>query len=128
VRFQLYPTGLESGIQSSWRSISAVGTAEGRENEGSGVVWPDADCFTWASMDRIVYQLLGQDHFVFTLGQGNGENRRAAELKLVGYGATLKRQPSADCRDGLMEFGEEQNLRQDGQEQHVFDAYSGIEL
>ncbi|KAF4980692.1 hypothetical protein FZEAL_3360 [Fusarium zealandicum] len=91
VRFRLYPTNLEAENQSSWRFMPVAGTPEETEEQNSLFAWPDAVCNTWASLDRIVYQLLSQDHFVFTECEGEG-GRMATELELVGYRVTLKRQ------------------------------------
>ncbi|KAM0431865.1 hypothetical protein ACHAPT_005117 [Fusarium lateritium] len=90
VRFRLYPTNLTTENQSSWRAIPAVGTPEEIEEGASEFVWPDAACNTWAAVDRLVYQLLSQDHFVFTESKKDGD-KYATELELVGYGVTLKR-------------------------------------
>lgn len=91
VRFRLYPTTISTGTQSSWRAVPAAGTAEDNEAAEAQFVWPGATCNTWASVDRLVYQLLSQDHFVFTETEGSG-GKVATELELVGYGVTLKRQ------------------------------------
>ncbi|KAF4962849.1 hypothetical protein FSARC_9092 [Fusarium sarcochroum] len=91
VRFRLYPTGLNSDAETSWRMMYLVGTEEENEKTNSLFAWPDATCNTWASLDRIVYQLLSHDHFVFT-ESGSGSKRTAEKLELVGYRVSLKRQ------------------------------------
>ncbi|CAM1510986.1 Fc.00g084990.m01.CDS01 [Cosmosporella sp. VM-42] len=88
VRFRLYPSNIKTGHQSSWRAIFTIGTAEEIERAESQVAWPGALCNSWSASDRIVYQLLAQDHFVFT--ESNG--KIATELELVGYRVTLKRE------------------------------------
>ncbi|KAH7127255.1 beta-lactamase/transpeptidase-like protein [Dactylonectria macrodidyma] len=55
VRFRLYLTSLKTDTQSSWRSVPAVGTLEGYEDQASLFAWPDGNCNTWASLDRITY-------------------------------------------------------------------------
>ncbi|KAF5025719.1 hypothetical protein F66182_2186 [Fusarium sp. NRRL 66182] len=90
VRFRLYPTDLESDSETSWRMMYTAGTEEEAEEGASLFAWPDANCNTWASLDRIVYQLLAHDHFVFT-ESGSGDDRVAANLELVGYKVTLER-------------------------------------
>ncbi|KAF7562637.1 hypothetical protein G7046_g1473 [Stylonectria norvegica] len=80
VRFRLYPTNIKTDHQSSWRAMPAVGTAEEIEKAESEYPWQGALCATWASLDRIAYQLLSSDHFVFT----EDTDRRAIQLELVG--------------------------------------------
>ncbi|KAM5370630.1 hypothetical protein ACJZ2D_008456 [Fusarium nematophilum] len=87
VRLRLYPTTVKTKNQSSWRFVPAAGEPEQTEEAAALFVWPDGMCNTWASMDRIAYQLLAQDHFVFTEEEG-----AATELELVGYAVKLKRE------------------------------------
>ncbi|KAI1058907.1 hypothetical protein LB507_004033 [Fusarium sp. FIESC RH6] len=91
IRFRLYPTGLKTDTETSWRVSATAGTEEDVAEANSIFAWPDASCVTWASMDRIVYQLLAQDHFVFT-ESGKGSERRAQQLELVGYRVNLTRE------------------------------------
>jgi len=91
IRFRLYPTGLKTDTETSWRVSATAGTEEDVAAADSIFAWPDASCVTWASMDRIVYQLLAQDHFVFT-ETGKGSERRAEQLELVGYRVNLTRE------------------------------------
>lgn len=91
VRFRLYPTGLRSDTETSWRMMFTSGTAEEIAEQETLFAWPDATCNTWASLDRIVYQLLAHEHFVFT-ETGEGSERRAEKLELVGYRVELERE------------------------------------
>ncbi|EKJ73022.1 hypothetical protein FPSE_06810 [Fusarium pseudograminearum CS3096] len=91
VRFRLYPTSLKSDTETSWRMMFTQGTAEEIAAKDALFAWPEANCNTWASLDRIVYQLLSHDHFVFT-ESGEGSKRRAEKLELVGYRVSLKRE------------------------------------
>ncbi|KAI6776571.1 hypothetical protein HG530_000516 [Fusarium avenaceum] len=91
VRFRLYPTGLESETETSWRMMFLIGSAEDIEEENAMFVWPDATCNTWASLDRIVYQLLSHDHFVFT-ESGKGSDKVVKKLELVGYRVNLEKE------------------------------------
>lgn len=91
VRFRLYPTGLESESETSWRMMFLIGSAEDIEEENAMFVWPDATCNTWASLDRIVYQLLSHDHFVFT-ESGKGSDKVVKKLELVGYRVNLEKE------------------------------------
>ncbi|OBS19957.1 hypothetical protein FPOA_11680 [Fusarium poae] len=91
VRFRLYPTSLKSDSETSWRMMFTQGTAEDVAETNSLFVWPEASCNTWASLDRIVYQLLSHEHVVFT-ETGEGSQRRAEKLELVGYRVDLKRE------------------------------------
>ncbi|KAH7267759.1 beta-lactamase/transpeptidase-like protein [Fusarium redolens] len=88
VRFRLYPTGLKSDTESSWRMMYTVGSEKDNEEANALFAWPDGNCNTWASLDRIVYQLLSHDHFVFT-ESGKGRDRTAEKLELVGYRVTM---------------------------------------
>ncbi|KAF5613722.1 beta-lactamase 2 [Fusarium subglutinans] len=90
VRFRLYPTGLKSDTESSWRMMFTAGSEEDNEEANALLAWPDGNCNTWASLDRIVYQLLSHDHFVFT-ESGRGSDRKAEKLELVGYRVELQR-------------------------------------
>ncbi|KAF9770699.1 hypothetical protein IL306_011699 [Fusarium sp. DS 682] len=90
VRFRLYPTGLRSDTESSWRMMYTVGSEEDTEEANSLLAWPDGNCNTWASLDRIVYELLSHDHFVFT-ESGKGSDRTAEKLELVGYRVELQK-------------------------------------
>ena len=91
VRFRLYPTTISTDTQSSWRSLPAAGMAEDVAASDAQFRWPGATCNTWGALDRLVYQLLSQDHFVFTETKGDS-GKTAVELELVGYRVTLKRQ------------------------------------
>lgn len=91
IRFRLYPTSLKTDTETSWRVSATADTEEDIAAVDSIFAWPDASCVTWASMDRIVYQLLAQDHFVFT-ESGKGSERRAEQLELVGYRVNLTRE------------------------------------
>ncbi|KAF5002436.1 hypothetical protein FGRMN_448 [Fusarium graminum] len=90
VRFRLYPTGLESSTETSWRMMFIIGSEEETEATNALFVWPDATCNTWASIDRIVYQLLAHEHFVFT-ECGKGSDRVVKGLELVGYRVNLEK-------------------------------------
>lgn len=90
VRFRLYPTGLESNTESSWRMMATAGSAEDNDDANALFAWPDGNCNTWASLDRIVYQLLAHEHFVFT-ESGRGSDRTAEKLELVGYRVKLQK-------------------------------------
>ncbi|KAL6923028.1 hypothetical protein FSST1_000302 [Fusarium sambucinum] len=91
VRFRLYPTSLKSGTETSWRMMFTSGTEEDVAASDALFVWPQGSCNTWASLDRIVYQLLSHEHFVFT-ESGEGSERRVEKLELVGYRVNLKRE------------------------------------
>lgn len=80
VRFRLYPA-ISTEKESSWRAVATVGTDEEIQEAEGLLAWEGGGCNTWATMDRFVYQLLGQDHFVF------GKD----ELELVGYRVKLRR-------------------------------------
>ncbi|ENH69818.1 Beta-lactamase-like protein 2 [Fusarium oxysporum f. sp. cubense race 1] len=88
VRFRLYPTGLQSDTESSWRMMFTAGSEQDNEDTNALLAWPDGNCNTWASLDRIVYQLLSHDHFVFT-ESGKGSDRTVEKLELVGYRVTM---------------------------------------
>ncbi|KLO89466.1 uncharacterized protein LW93_1525 [Fusarium fujikuroi] len=90
VRFRLYPTGLKSDTESSWRMMATAGSAEDNDEANALFAWPDGNCNTWASLDRIVYQLLAHEHFVFT-ESGKGSDRTAEKLELVGYRVELQK-------------------------------------
>ncbi|KAK4207241.1 beta-lactamase/transpeptidase-like protein [Rhypophila decipiens] len=95
-RFRLYPSIPSSpaqsdvkGNQTAWRAVPALGTAEEVAGLEAGFVWEMAACVTWASLDRLTYMLQSWDHFVFGL---EGDNGRAKEVELAGYGVTLVRE------------------------------------
>ncbi|KAF4342883.1 beta-lactamase 2 [Fusarium beomiforme] len=90
VRFRLYPTGLKSDTETSWRMMFTAGSEEDTEEANSLLAWPDGSCNTWASLDRIVYQLLSHDHFVFT-ESGKDSDRTIEKLELVGYRVELQK-------------------------------------
>ncbi|KAG5778012.1 hypothetical protein H9Q73_008325 [Fusarium xylarioides] len=90
VRFRLYPTGLQSDTESSWRMMFTAESEEDIEEANALLAWPDGKCNTWASLDRIVYQLLSHDHFVFT-ESGKGSDRKVEKLELVGYRVELQK-------------------------------------
>ncbi|KAI3577493.1 beta-lactamase/transpeptidase-like protein [Fusarium oxysporum f. sp. albedinis] len=90
VRFRLYPTGLQSDTESSWRMMFTAGSEQDNEEANALLAWPDGNCNTWASLDRIVYQLLSHDHFVFT-ESGKGSDRTVEKLELVGYRVELQK-------------------------------------
>lgn len=90
VRFRLYPTGLKSDTESSWRMMATAGSAEDNDEANALFAWPDGNCNTWASLDRIVYQLLAHEHFVFT-ESGKGSDGTAEKLELVGYRVELQK-------------------------------------
>ncbi|KAF5617248.1 beta-lactamase 2 [Fusarium sp. NRRL 25303] len=90
VRFRLYPTGLQSDTESSWRMMFTAGSEEDNEEANALLAWPDGNCNTWASLDRIVYQLLSHDHFVFTESR-KGSDRTVEKLELVGYRVELRK-------------------------------------
>ncbi|KAF5530104.1 beta-lactamase 2 [Fusarium phyllophilum] len=90
VRFRLYPTGLQSDTESSWRMMFTAGSEEDIEEANALLAWPDGKCNIWASLDRIVYQLLSHDHFVFT-ESGKGSDRKVENLELVGYRVELQK-------------------------------------
>ncbi|KAJ3549798.1 hypothetical protein NM208_g322 [Fusarium decemcellulare] len=91
VRIRLYPSTLKTDDQSAWRSVPAAGTPEEIEEANSMFAWPDGACNTWAQTDRIVYQLLAQDHFVFNETKGY-DGKVATGLELVGYRVNLKKE------------------------------------
>lgn len=88
VRFRLYPTTITAGAQESWRAVGTALTAEQAAEADAAFVWDMPWCVTWAQMDRITYQLNGQDHVIFDVG-GEGV---ATTIELVGYNVTLTRQ------------------------------------
>lgn len=90
VRFRLYPTGIKTDKQESWRAVPAVGTPEEIGALDDLLFWPDGSCLTWASMDRLVYELLSSDHFVFSVS-GSGESKVATSLEAVGYRVVMKK-------------------------------------
>ncbi|KAF4450211.1 Beta-lactamase-like protein 2 [Fusarium austroafricanum] len=83
VRFRLYPTDLKTDTETSWRMLSTSSEEEVKQVD-SRLAWPDGSCNTWASVDRIVYQLLAHEHFVFT-ESSSGSDRTVVQLELVGY-------------------------------------------
>ncbi|KAI0156085.1 beta-lactamase/transpeptidase-like protein [Pestalotiopsis sp. NC0098] len=91
VRMRMYPTGLETENQSSWRGVSTFGTAEQLAAVDKSFIWPMGTCLTWAQMDRIQYGLQSQDHFVFTL-EGDESGKEAVSVELPAYKVTLRKE------------------------------------
>jgi hypothetical protein len=92
VRMRMYPTGLETDKQSSWRGVFTFGTAEELAAAESLFMWPMATCNTWALMDRTQYGLQAMDHFIFTQEEGdNGET--AVSVELPAYRIVLRKTP-----------------------------------
>ncbi|ETS85167.1 hypothetical protein PFICI_03192 [Pestalotiopsis fici W106-1] len=94
VRMRLYPTGLEAEDQSSWRGVTTFGTAEQLAAVDKQFLWPMATCITWAQMDRIVYGLQSQDHFIFTLDEAE-DGKEAVTVELPAYRVTLRKETIA---------------------------------
>ncbi|KAK4143391.1 beta-lactamase-like protein 2 [Dichotomopilus funicola] len=89
MRYRLYPaTGSKSEREEAWRAVGTRATAEEVEARDGQLVWGMGSCVTWAMMDRVTYNLLARDHFVF----GRGGNGRVRGVEAVGYGVRLERE------------------------------------
>lgn len=93
-RLRIYPTGLETENQSSWRGVWTAGTPEELVEIDSLFLWPMGTCFTWAQVDRTQYGLQSQDHFIFTF-EHDKNGKSAISLELPFYRVTLRRNPIA---------------------------------
>ncbi|KAI1878406.1 uncharacterized protein JN550_000588 [Neoarthrinium moseri] len=94
VRFRMYPTGLETETQSSWRGVWTIGTPEELAEAESQFIWPMATCNTWAQLDRTQYGLQSQDHFIFTVKEVEA-GKKAVSVEFPAYRVTLERQSSS---------------------------------
>jgi hypothetical protein len=92
LRYRLYPSGLETDMQSAWRGVKTDGTPEQIAEQESVFAWPMGSCWTWAQIDRDQYGLKSTDHFVFTFGEGLNGIKEAVTLELPAYRVTLQRE------------------------------------
>lgn len=61
---RLYPTGIRSGNQSSWRAVYSTESVEELAQFDSQLFFPQGSCQTWLYIDRQTYGLEALDHFV----------------------------------------------------------------
>ncbi|GJC84593.1 beta-lactamase-like protein sdnR [Colletotrichum liriopes] len=66
---RLYPTGLTEGNRTAWRALFDTFTPEMRDEIDSVMLYPNASCVSWLSMDRTTYNYKALDHFEFTYGE-----------------------------------------------------------
>ncbi|KAK6088102.1 beta-lactamase-like protein 2 [Seiridium cupressi] len=98
VRLRLYPTGLETKTQSSWRGVFTFGSPEELAGADSQFIWPMATCNTWAQVDRLQYGLKSIDHFIFKHMEV-AVGKDAVSIELPAYRVTLNKESSAVSPD-----------------------------
>ena len=88
---RLYPSGLKEGNKTSWRMVfDQVDDANGEQFDKEAI-FPDGSCVNWGTMDRFVYDSVGLEEFVFTMG-GDGE---AESISPSAFKVNLSRQDTA---------------------------------
>ncbi|KAH8892622.1 beta-lactamase/transpeptidase-like protein [Thozetella sp. PMI_491] len=91
IRVRLYPTYIETDTQKAWRANFDVGTAEDMDAANTLFPWPEANCVTWASIDRYTYQLKSTDSFIFDVEQAEDGSKVATAVELPAYKVKLTR-------------------------------------
>ncbi|KAI0881841.1 beta-lactamase/transpeptidase-like protein [Annulohypoxylon maeteangense] len=89
VSTRLYPTGLTNGSRTAWRVAVDLGTPEEIAQADAQLFWPQANCMTWITMDRLVYEYRALDEMIFDLVLGDSDVE--ANVELVGFQTTLQR-------------------------------------
>jgi len=77
----LYPAGLLSGNQTSWRAVYTTQSVEEMAQFEAQMFIPQASCQTWFSIDGATYGLEGLDHFTITVD----EKGRAVAIELKAW-------------------------------------------
>ncbi|KAK3985433.1 beta-lactamase/transpeptidase-like protein [Cladorrhinum sp. PSN332] len=85
---RLYPSGLRDGNRASWRMVFDQVDDVRAEEFDQEAVFPDGSCVNWGTMDRFVYDSVGLEEFVFTMG----ENGEAESISPSAFEVTLPRQ------------------------------------
>ncbi|KAI1207324.1 beta-lactamase/transpeptidase-like protein [Annulohypoxylon truncatum] len=87
---RLYPTGLTTGLRTSWRVAVDLGTPDEIAQANAQLFWPQSNCVAWATMDRLVYEYRALDEMIFDSVVGDS-GFVAANVELVGFQTTLQR-------------------------------------
>jgi hypothetical protein len=83
---RLYPAGIRSGNQSSWRAVFSTESLEELALFDSQLFFPQGSCQTWFLIDSQTYGLEALDHFIVTSdenGQAVAIEPKAWRVKLV---------------------------------------------